>query len=140
MTKYCTKSDYGYKGFTDNLTELELDYDAAYIMWGFDWRMPSQEQFAELRNQCTWTWTTKNNVNGYEVTGPNGNSIFLPATGYRSLSSFYNAGSKGYYWSRTLYGDSPDQAYNLYFDQSYQGGTYSGRNEGRTVRAVLISE
>ncbi len=140
LTKYCTKSDYGYKGFTDNLTELELDYDAAYIMWGFDWRMPSQEQFAELRNQCTWTWTTKNNVNGYEVTGPNGNSIFLPATGYRSESSFYNAGSHGYYWSRKLSSDTPSSAYNLYFDQSYQGGTYSNRNEGRAVRPVLISE
>ena len=140
LTKYCTKSNYGYNGFTDNLTELELDYDAAYIMWGFDWRMPSQEQFAELRNQCTWTWTTKNNVNGYEVTGPNGNSIFLPATGYRSLDKFYNAGSYGYYWSRTLYGDRPDQAWSLYFDQSYQGATYYSRSEGRTVRAVLISE
>jgi hypothetical protein len=66
--------------------------------------------------------------------------LFLPAAGDRWDESLGVVGSIGYYWSRTLYGDRPDQAWSLYFDQSYQGATYYSRSEGRTVRAVLISE
>lgn len=62
--------------------ELEADDDVAHIKWGGDWRLPTADELKELNDKCTWTWTTLNEVNGYEVKGPNGNSIFLPDTGF----------------------------------------------------------
>jgi hypothetical protein len=79
QTKYCTNSSYG---TVDNKTTLDLSDDAACANWGGSWRMPTRAEQDELRNNCTWTWTTQNGVNGYKVTGTNGNSIFLPAAGY----------------------------------------------------------
>ncbi len=79
------------------------EYDAAYVRWGGNWRMPSEAEMEELEEQCSWEWTTFNGVNGYKVTGPNGNSIFLPAAGKRINSSLYNS-TKGYYWA----GSRPD--------------------------------
>jgi hypothetical protein len=99
------------------------------------------EQIDELRTECTWTWTTMNNVNGYEVTGPNGNSIFLPAAGYRNNSSLYIAGSGGTYWSRSLYESRPFNAWYLNFYPSYVSTNLdSKRYSGRSVRPVRLSE
>ena len=85
QTKYCTKSSYG---TVDNKTQLELSDDAARANWGGSWRMPTDAEMTELREQCTWTWTTQNGVYGYKVTskksGYTNKSIFLPAAGYRS--------------------------------------------------------
>ena len=146
MTKYCTDSSYGTYGTVDNKTELELADDAAYVNWGSQWRMPSDEQQTELRTECTWTWTTRNGVYGYEVygyevKGTNGNSIFLPAAGERDDTSLYNAGSYGYYWSRTLStGGFPNSAYNLSFYSSSIIVISSNRFKGRSVRPVRASE
>ena len=137
MTKYCNRSSYGYNGFTDTLTELELEDDAAYVNWGSGCRMPSYDQQTELRTKCTWTWTTRNGKNGYEVVGPNGNSLFLPAAGYRYVTSLGNAGSSGGYWSRTLDTSYPYDAYGLYFNSSDVNTGSSGRYYGYTVRPVL---
>ena len=91
-------------------------YDAATANWGGDWRMPTYDELNELINNCTWTWTTQNGVNGYNVEGPNGNSIFLPAAGYRIGSSLNSAGNYGYYWSSTPYDSGSDgYAYGLGF-------------------------
>ena len=69
-------------------------YDAATANWGGSWRMPKSTELKELIDNCTWTWTTQNGVNGYKVIGTNGNSIFLPAAGlYGSLLDY--AGSNG---------------------------------------------
>ena len=113
-------------------------YDAATANWGGDWRLPTEEEMGELLNNCTWRWTTQNGVNGYNVKGPNGNSIFLPAAGYRNGSSLDVAGSCGYYWSST-----PDEiydygAYGLYFysDDHYMS-LHGSRYGGRSVRPVL---
>lgn len=76
-------------------------YDAATTNWGGGWRMPNQAEINELCDSCTWEWTTLNGVNGYKVTGPNGNSIFLPAAGYRYGTSSYGIGTDGYYRSST---------------------------------------
>ena len=113
LTKYCTDS---YYGIVDNKTTLELSDDAANYNWGGGWRMPTYEEQDELRNNCSWEWTTQNGVNGYTVTGPNGNSIFLPAAGYRSVSSLDYVGGYGYYWSTSLITISPFNAYHLYFN------------------------
>jgi hypothetical protein len=108
LTKYNTSSSYG---TVDNKTQLDLIDDAAYMNWGGKWRMPTDAELTELREQCTWTWTTQNEVNGYKVTSKsNGNSIFLPAAGYRFASSLHRAGSHGYYLSSLL---STDYSYGV---------------------------
>ncbi|MDE6689885.1 MAG: hypothetical protein K2J86_08430, partial [Prevotella sp.] len=77
------------------------DYDAARANWGGSWRLPSKKECEELDSKCTWTWTTQGGHNGYKVTGPNGNSIFLPAAGWCLGSSLNDAGDDGRYWSST---------------------------------------
>ena len=122
LTKYCNDSDYGYNGYTDNKTTLDLIDDAARSNWGGSWRMPTTIELQELinRNNCTWTWTTLNGIKGYKVTSKsNGNSIFLPAAGYRDGTDVYYDGSYdlyyGSYWSSSLISDNPYEAYRLYF-------------------------
>ena len=134
MTKYCTQSSYG---TVDNKTTLELSDDAARANWGGTWRMPTKVEQDELRNNCTWTWTTQNGVNGHKVTSKtNGNSIFLPAAGYRYGTSVDYVGSYGTYWSSSLYESSPIYACYLRFNLGGVAGGYYYRNHGHTVRAV----
>lgn len=102
----------------DNKTELDPEDDAATVNWGVDWRMPSLAQLEELfnSNNCFWQWTSLNGKNGYLVTSNyNGNSIFLPAAGFRGDTRLFSAGSVGIYWSRTLDTDFPEAAYQLGF-------------------------
>ena len=142
ITKYCTNSEYGYNGFVDNKTELDLEDDAAYVNWGPSWCMPTVEQQQELYQNCSSVWTTKNGVNGRLFTGPNGNTLFLPAAGGRWDGSLYYVGSYGYYWSRTLYTcfSRSDLAYNLDFTSGYVGCDGDDRIIGFTVRAVRVSQ
>ena len=138
LTKYCDKSSYGNNGFTDNKTQLELSDDAARANWGGSWRMPSNEERNELIDNCTWEWTTQNGVNGYKVTSKsNGNSIFLPAAGYRYDSSLISAGSRGLYWSSSLGTDYPYYAWGVYFNSGYVYRDYGSRSYGHSVRPVL---
>ena len=139
LTKYCTNSNYGDNGFTDGKMELELEDDAAYVNWGHSWRMPTAAQQRELFDNGIWTWTTRNGMKGCLVTGPNGNSIFLPASGYRWGESLYNAGSIGYYWSNTNVAGG-DTAYNLYFNSSELDWCGHDLNSGFTVRPVRVSQ
>ena len=74
-------------------------YDAAHVKWGEGWRMPTEDEFVELEEKCTWNWTSVNGVAGALVTGPNGKSIFLPASGERWQTSNNDAGVYGNYWS-----------------------------------------
>ncbi len=133
MTKYCTNSSYG---TVDNKTVLDPEDDVVHVKWGGDWRMPTKAEQDELRNNCTWTWTTQNGVNGYSVTGPNGNSIFLPATGYRLGADVNDRGNYGYYWSSSLGSSSSGNAYNLDFSGSNYVWNYSSRCYGQSVRPV----
>lgn len=119
-----------------NKTVLDPEDDAAHVNWGGDWRMPTKEEQDELRTKCTWTWTSSGSVNGYVVTGPNGNSIFLPAAGYRGDSSLSDAGSYGYYWSSSLFSGYSDFAFSLEFYSSYVDWRYHSRYFGYSVRAV----
>lgn len=138
LTKYCTDSSFGYNGFTDGKTELDLEDDAAYVNWGPSWRMPSMEQLWELVEQCTWTWTTRNGVNGYLITGPyGGNTVFFPAAGVRWGELLYDAGSLGIVWSRTLEGNS--SAYFLDFDSGEADWDFEDlRDVGLSIRAVRV--
>ncbi len=134
MTKYCKSSSYG---TVDNRTELLPEDDAAYVNWGASWRMPTKTQYDELKLECTWTWSTRNGVNGRLVTGPNGNSLFLPAAGYRDGTSIVSVSTYGYYWLSTLYSSS-NSGTCQYFNSS--GKYWSGRNRyyGLAVRAVRV--
>lgn len=79
------------------------DYDVAHVKWGGNWRMPTEEEFEELAKKCSWNGTEINGVKGKLVTGPNGNSIFLPCTGMPSSADSTAATSiYGIYWSATL--------------------------------------
>lgn len=133
MTKYCTSSSYG---TVDNKTTLELADDAARANWGGSWRMPTKAELDELRTNCTWTWTTQNGIYGRKVTGPNGNSIFLPAAGYRINSDLDRAGSYGYYLSSSLGTSISYYACSLGFNSSDDVSYYDYRYLGRSVRAV----
>ena len=143
--KYCNGSDitltkYNYsssKGTVDNKTTLELSDDAARANWGGSWRMPTTAEQDELRENCTWTWTTQNGVYGYKVTSKsNGNSIFLPAAGFLD-SVLYSAGSDGCYWSSSLYMyDDPNVADKLGFNSSLVGWYGDYRCYGLSVRPV----
>lgn len=136
MTKYCTNSDNGYNGFVDDKTELDLEDDAAYIYWGALWRMPSREQISELLTSCSSVWTTLNGVNGRLLTGPNGNTLFLPATGARG-NSLSQAGEYGYFWSRSLAGDYGATYMSI---QTYCAYYLGHRCSGYTVRPVRVSQ
>ena len=139
MTKYCTDSSYG---TVDNKTVLDPEDDAAHVNWGGDWRMPTADEIDELNNEnyCTWTWITQNGVNGYKVTSvSNGNSIFLPAAGFRDGSSLNVAGSYGYYWSSSLYSDYSNGAYYMCFYSGGHNWSYFYRLYGFPVRPVLGS-
>ena len=134
LTKYNTNSDYG---IVDNKTTLELSDDAAHVNWGGSWRIPTDAELLELRDQCTWTWTTQNGVNGHKVTSnKNGNSIFLPAAGFRGGSSLSRAGSNGYFWSSSLNTYYSSNAYYLAFSSSDVGWFNDYRYYGQSVRPV----
>ncbi len=130
-------STYTYSG---NQTTLPSSADAATANWGSGWRMPTQTEMQELIDNCTVTWTTQNGVNGCLFTGPNGNSIFLPAAGRRRDGSLYDAGSSGYYWSSSLDSSNTYCAWYLYFNSGYCSMYGDYRYFGLSVRAVCQSQ
>lgn len=154
LTKYCDNTEYGNNGFTDDLTTLEASDDAATANWGAGWRMPTREEMSELGSNCTYEWTTRNDINGILFTSRiNGNSIFLPIAGVRYYS-LSDANTLGYYWSSSLTtnSDSPEyggsgSAWCFYFFFSDDWGvlnnyiwSYFSRSAGRSVRAVCSSQ
>lgn len=114
------------------------DLDIARVHWGGDWRLPSRAEQDELREKCKWAKETLNGVTGYRVTGPNGNSIFLPAAGFRFASSNFGGDYLSYYWSGTL-NPNPgysDYAYYLETTPDYYEWLSAARYIGQSVRAV----
>ncbi len=137
LTKYCYDASYGDNGFTDDKTTLDPEDDAATANWGEEWRMPTDAEWTELRKQCTWTWTTQNGVNGYQVTSKtNSNYIFLPATGQRNSTDINYAGSIGNYWYSSLISRIPNCAWYLDFSSGNHDRHYSHRYFGLSVRPV----
>lgn len=136
MTKYCSSSEYGYDGSTDTKTVLDLEDDAASVNLGGNWRMPTNDEFTELRENCTLEWTTMNGINGGKFIGPNGNSIFLPAAGIRNATNLNYAGSVGQYWSSSLKTDYPYNAYGLNFNSDNPVVYVDYRYYGYSVRPV----
>ena len=110
--------------------------DVAHVRWGSSWRMPTLEEFKELIDNCDWKWTTRNGVSGYRVTGKNGNSIFLPAAGWRFGTSLKYAGEYVYYWSSTPYGSDTQLAYYLIFNGGSHDWFCYDRYYGQSVLPV----
>lgn len=104
-------------------------YDVARSLWDGDWRMPTQKEMLELCNNCAWEWIGKKGVYGYRITGPNGNSIFLPA----------NADKEGQYWSGTLSQGLGRTSIALLFSEErhYTFGTY--KTQGMMIRPVMTN-
>ena len=108
------------------------------LNYGSGWRSPRREEFQELTDSCTWEWIGDEAHPGYRVTGPNGNSIFLPAAGIYTGSKLMYNGHEGYYWtSQSLY--VPDNAYCLRFTPrliAHPNFKSTRQFNGCTVRAV----
>ena len=88
-------------------------YDYFDAVAAFDGKLPSKEQWMELMDRCIWTW----NGSGYIVVGTNGQSIVLPASGYRNWEGAYFYDDAGRYWSSTPNGENELGAFAwcLYF-------------------------
>lgn len=140
LTKYCTNSSYGYNGFIDNKTVLDLKDDAAAAIWGGSWRMPTNDELDELKTQCTWTWTTLNGVYGSKVTsnkeGYTEKWIFLPAAGYQDGTRLYNVDYYGYLGSSSLNTNFPSYSYHVYYNSYYVDWRGFYRCFGLSVRPV----
>ena len=142
-------SDYKYGNSSSNLTKynqsdgktvLESTDDAARVIMGGDWRMPTQTEIQELLKNTNKEWTQVNGVNGYKFTsnkeGYQNNSIFIPAAGGCNDGSVYSVGGDGSVWSSSLNTSYPGNAWGLNF---YSGDCYvngSSRYYGQSVRGV----
>lgn len=137
ITKYCQDERYGYEGFTDDKVVLDPEDDAVHVNLGGNWRMPTHAEMTELLDLCTWEWTTQNDVGGRLVTGPNGNSIFLPASGFWDDTGLVSVGGNGAYWSSSLYTDYPFNAFAIPFNSfAVYGSIGQTRSYGYSIRPV----
>ena len=111
-------------------------YDAATANWGGSWRLPTFDEIRELNLKCSWEWVTQNGVDGMRVTGPNGNSIFLPAAGYKMNTLIIEEGQLGRYHNSTPEEGKEHHTYFLHIDESLNSYGYTGRSFGLSVRPV----
>ena len=113
------------------------EYDVAHAKWGRSWTMPTLEQVEELVNNCTSEWTTVNGINGRRFTGPNGNSIFLPADGLYSDGGKYDEGTSGNYWSSNSAVGYSQRSYSFSFGSDGNSIYATATSCGLTVRPVI---
>ena len=123
-----------YMNIGDNIGGTE--YDVARTLWGSNWRLPSKAEFQELVARCNCVWTTCNGVAGYKFTASNGNSLFLPAGGYRDRTESHHIEQCGYYWSSTIYENDMECAYRFRIDNSGYTIYDYYREFGNSVRPV----
>ena len=139
-TKYVPSDKSSYwsgSGSPDNKTVLEPSDDVAHFQLGGSWRIPTKAEFQELKDNCTSEWINLNGVAGRKFTSKeNGNSIFLPAAGYRSTDILLGAGSNGIYWSSSLNTGTVSSAFGcIAISGSVNTSSYS-RYFGLPVRPV----
>ena len=116
-------------------SDLTPSYDAAYVNWGGNWRIPTKAEFEELRDRCSWKYMKISGTPGFNVTGPNGSSIFLPYAGNKEYDQSNKVGEAGYYMSKSS--DHHYYAYGLYIDAGTVEVDSYTLSFGRSVRAVL---
>ena len=156
LSKYCNNSKYGLNGFTDNLTELLSEDDAAYQnkkFYNFKFHIPTKEQFEELIKYTKNYWVKnydptklKHNrkddggikwLNGRVFEGKNGNQMFIPAAGYCDGSTIYNDLAYCYLWTSSLHLDFTYHAYDVYMDSSNIRVSSNSRYNGYSIRPVI---
>ncbi len=129
--KFGNKGSFSKYNTSDGKKTLDADDDAATVNLGRPWRMPTYSELVELRNKCTWKWTTINGINGFLIIGTNGNTIFFPAAGCVTYGvSGYGQNSNCFYWTSTN---------ALYVDIQSDNNNYTMgeiRQLGLTVRPV----
>lgn len=138
ITRYCTNSGYGE---VDYIYELLAEDDAATVIWGKDWRMPTSQDISDLCNSeyTTSEWVTVNGVKGRMITSRiNGNSIFMPAGGRRFDSETGFVGENGNYWSSSVVGSMPCAADLLDFSAARMTRGTGDRCRGLTIRPVRV--
>lgn len=119
-------------------TEISgTECDIAKAKWGGNWRLPTADELSELNSKCTWTWITVNGIKGKKATGPNGNSIFIPASGNRKCTTIYERGQACFLWSGDLLGGVYGRALHLHESDHFI--SYTDRYVGLSVRPVLNS-
>ncbi len=142
MTKYSCSTAFWDRNLgtsPDGETVLEAMDDAATANWGAEWRMPSLQEMNDLYNSkyTRIEWVTVNGVYGCKITSnSNGNSIFLPAAGYRDQADLNSEGKYGYYWTSELNSGYCGRAYYLYFYSGLVDCGNNNRSNGNSVRAV----
>ncbi len=115
---------------------LTTECDAAQTIWGNNWRMPSIDEWRELIDNCNWVWIPEKGKKGYLVTGPNGNSIFLPAAGVCYDDSVVSTDKYGVYWSSNS-SNEKDKAEGVWLAEGNQLSGANFRYWGLAVRPVL---
>ena len=110
-------------------------YDVATANWGDGWRLPTVDEINELMEKCTFSWVEQNGVGGTLVEG-NGNSIFLPATGYYKETAVKYEGTYGTYWTGTPNDSWNYQASSFDFYDAQQAVYWDYRFNGHVVRPV----
>lgn len=134
LTKYNTK--YGNGGSPDQKTILEANDDVAHVTYHGKWRMPTTTEWSELKSQCSWAYDSSKN--GYNVTGPSGETIIIPLAGSANNTDVSYVGEYGSYWTANLASDSPNNAFSVSISPNSQSvGAYGERMYGCSVRAVF---
>lgn len=136
LTKYVSSVGYGLDGFIDNKEVLDESDDAAAQLLGNGWRMPTPEEMQELIEDCTWEEDYDMGVGGLRVTGPNGNSIFMPFAGRMYGSILFQSNASGYYWTSSLNEKANVQAKYLCIAPNGQEVTCYNRYFGFSIRPV----
>lgn len=132
---FCDGNSYSCYSIGDDIAGTQ--YDVAHVRWGDSWKMSSIEQIQELCENCSWQWLSINGINGQLVTGPNGNIIFLPASGRYFQDKFLYDGVEGEYWSSSISPDAKQDARLLSFSPNvWTWISLISRAFGQTVRAV----
>lgn len=145
LKKYVTDSYNTYYGEADNKVVLESDDDAAHVFLGANWRIPTNEEFLELLDNCTFTWTTIDDHCGAKFTsrveGYTDSWVFFPAAGYKPcITSAYaisesDIGSVGHYWSASL-GSNDLDAWGLTLNNTKAYMYSKSRPAGLSIRPI----
>lgn len=123
------------KGIVNSNSVLSTSSDAAKARWGSTWRVPTKADFEELESHCNWTWTEYRGKYGFKITGKNGNSIFLPASGCINNRACNFNGQNGIYTISTVH-SAPDRAYAYIFGSKEHYVSWRFRFIGSVVRPV----
>lgn len=150
FSKYIPSDESNYWGgigSPDGKSILDYEDDAAYVLLGGNWRMPTEDEFDELLDNCETVLTSVNEINGVKfISKVNGNSIFLPIAGYRvntNLAYYSQGGKQGFYWSSSLYTGVPFSAVILYYYSENNIRTdahHDGRTCGLPIRPVYAEK